>query len=740
MKKIQSSYILFVILFFFPFVIFASNKLSLGTYTLMEEYKEAKAKNSISDLKLRYNLLEEDSQLQVKAFISYDSTFSTFNFIKLGGKIGVTTSNILTATFPLDSLESVLNLQGVLLVNTGESLFPNLDKALPDANIDKVHSGLDGLKRQYDGSGVIVGVTDWGFDFTHAMFSKPDGTPRVTRAWITQDKIGGKPPAGYTGGSLYADANFIKNNLKSSSDNNNHGTHVLGIAAGTPVKASKATYSGVAPGAELIVAELYGVTKVSAPSVTLLETIDYMFKYADSVDKPIVVNMSLGTSAHPGDGSSERDLMLADLLKKNPQGKIIVASAGNEGMSYMHKQHTFKTKQENNETIFDTVVVSIPAGGGSSEVNSRNIGIWGMEPDQTFYAKVEIKYANGTSKETFFYHTNTSSNYTEDFNNNVKIIIHTDKKYVHNQKPNIIFSAYNLSYKDQMLVYITSEDASLHIWNYNGHFLLSETGDIIGDNNYSIGSPGIIEDIVTVGASISRPTIESLTGKVTTPWGNNKGGIAVFSSRGPSTNGFIKPDIVGPGSSIYSALNVYCPLSNYEQNYYLVDSHDDTDFFYAMSGTSMSAPLVAGVVALMLQINPKLSINEVKDILRITAINDNFTGEVRNNKSNTWGWGKIDALAIMKHLENSSIDDKDHLQKNNIKLFPNPVVNNIISVKLDGTLNDYLPKLVQIFDESGKLVFISTIITEKEFVLDKFSAGNYFIKIDDSLQKFTIIK
>ncbi len=142
----------------------------------------------------------------------------------------------------------------------------------------------------------------------------------------------------------------------------------------------------------------------------------------------------------------------------------------------------------------------------------------------------------------------------------------------------------------------------------------------------------------------------------------------------------------------------------------------------------------------MLQINPKLNINEVKDILRITAINDNFTGEVRNNKSNTWGWGKIDALAIMKHLENSSIANKDHLQKNNIKVFPNPVVNNIISVKLDGTFNDYLPKLVQIFDESGKLVFISTITTEKEFLLDKFSAGNYFIKIDDSLQKFTIIK
>ena len=213
MKKIQSNCILFAILFFFPIVIFASNKLSLGTYTLMEEYKEAKAKNSISDLKLRYDLLEEDSQLQVKAFISYDSTFSKSDFIKLGGKIGVTTSNIFTATFPLDSLESVLNLQGVLLVNTGESLFPNLDKALPDANIDKVHSGLDGLKRKYDGSGVIVGVTDWGFDFTHAMFSKPDGTPRVTRAWITQDKIGGKPPAGYSGGSLYSDPNFIKNNL-----------------------------------------------------------------------------------------------------------------------------------------------------------------------------------------------------------------------------------------------------------------------------------------------------------------------------------------------------------------------------------------------------------------------------------------------------------------------------------------------------------------------------------------------
>ncbi len=65
-----------------------------------------------------------------------------------------------------------------------------------------------------------------------------------------------------------------------------------------------------------------------------------------------------------------------------------------------------------------------------------------------------------------------------------------------------------------------------------------------------------------------------------------------------------------------------------------------------MSGTSMSSPFVAGVVALWLQADPTLTVDEVKQIMKETAVNDKFTAV----DPHRWGYGKIDALAGIKKI------------------------------------------------------------------------------------------
>lgn len=104
--------------------------------------------------------------------------------------------------------------------------------------------------------------------------------------------------------------------------------------------------------------------------------------------------------------------------------------------------------------------------------------------------------------------------------------------------------------------------------------------------------------------------------------------IASFSSRGPTSCGpggttAIKPDISAPGDDVRSA----APGGGYS----------------IKSGTSMAAPHVNGVAALVLQANPELTVNELKQILYETATDLGAAGE-----DNTFGYGMIDAYEAVQ--------------------------------------------------------------------------------------------
>jgi len=105
--------------------------------------------------------------------------------------------------------------------------------------------------------------------------------------------------------------------------------------------------------------------------------------------------------------------------------------------------------------------------------------------------------------------------------------------------------------------------------------------------------------------------------------------IADFSSRGPSgctgvpEENKIKPEVVAPGVNVYSSI----PGGGYDQNW---------------SGTSMAGPHVSGIVPLLRQANPNLSVEDIKHILISTARDEGPAGE-----ENTYGWGFVDAYAAV---------------------------------------------------------------------------------------------
>lgn len=96
--------------------------------------------------------------------------------------------------------------------------------------------------------------------------------------------------------------------------------------------------------------------------------------------------------------------------------------------------------------------------------------------------------------------------------------------------------------------------------------------------------------------------------------------LSSFSSHGPSRfDGSVKPNISAPGSGVRSSV----PNNRYT----------------LMDGTSMAGPHVVGLVALMLEANPGLTIDELQTIIQDTSIP---LGTGRPN--NLFGWGRIDAM------------------------------------------------------------------------------------------------
>lgn len=111
-----------------------------------------------------------------------------------------------------------------------------------------------------------------------------------------------------------------------------------------------------------------------------------------------------------------------------------------------------------------------------------------------------------------------------------------------------------------------------------------------GPNAATINSPGISPNIISVGACNDR--------KATDP---NNCTIADFSSRGPTIDGFHKPDILAPGVDIQS-------LNNKDHGY------------HSLSGTSMATPIVAGCAALLYENNPSLTPAETKRLITENAV------------------------------------------------------------------------------------------------------------------------
>ena len=203
------------------------------------------------------------------------------------------------------------------------------------------------------------------------------------------------------------------------------------------------------------------------------------------------------------------------------------------------------------------------------------------------------------------------------------------------------------------------------------------------------------------------------------------GTIASFSSSGPGFGQTEKPDISAPGKNVVSSLSSY--TNSYSGTYTAsVQFNDRTYKFVSLSGTSMACPFVAGVAALVLQANPNLSASQVKEILKETAYNDQFTEQ---SGALRFGSGKVNAYqAILRALTTVGVDEYVIPQESLFTVFPNPAYGQCFV-----TANTESPAtLCQLIDLTGRTVQQTTLVPGVNSLnLSGLTPGCYLLKITD---------
>lgn len=627
----------------------------------------------------------------------------------------------LSVKIPLQKLSCIQELKGLEYLEIAGKINPNLDKAIKDLRADSVHHGY-GLPQGYTGKNVLIGVTDWGFDYTHPVFYDTLlQTNRIFAAW-DQFKTNGPAPNGFSYGTEYATPSSL---LAAGSDTSNiysygtHGTHVAGIAGGA---GANTAYRGVAYDAQF----LFVTFLVDEGAV--LDAWQWMYQKALAADKRLVINMSWGLY-HFGtlDGTS---LLSQAIDAFSNLGVVFVNSGGNNGAVNFHLKKTF-----NNDLLKSRI--EFYDYSANPNMWGQSIHAWG-EAGQAFENGLIItNSSNVLLAETPFYSTATTSSYIDTFlvvnQDTIWYNISADAAHPLNGKPQMRLRVKNTNTALRVQLKSQANAGTVHYWNvteltnevgnWGMDFLAAGAGTTAGDNQNGISEPSCADQVISVAAYATQYATNS---------GSLVGGaLANFSSRGPRYDGAMKPDIAAPGVAIASAVSSFT-----DANYTSVGntSFNNTTYHFAkFSGTSMASPMVAGVVALMLEANPYLSASQIKEIIMNTARQDNYTGVIPAGGSPLWGAGKVNAYAAVK-LALQTLGTQNALVSTDWNVYPNPVQNYLHFTIVE------LPEFAEIISLDGKR-FLCPILNGKVAVQD-LPLGSYYIRlhINGKIQQAPFVK
>lgn len=497
-------------------------------------------------------------------------------------------------------------------------------RALPEPI---VQGGVAGLT----GKGVIVAVIDTGIDFRNPDFITTDesGQPvsRLLYFWDTYDESfdrgrgGSKAPYSYPSGrsmgTVYTRAQLTaelrtRGESIGTTDGDGHGTAAAGVAAGNG-KGSQGQHTGVAPEADII-----GVRIGNEDGLTngwlLNAIVGWIDAMATATSQPVVISCSFGGQYGPHDGSRVEERQLDARFADSVSGRAIVISAGNSQREPFHSRR-------------------------QATGSRRALFVW-RAGDRGSFLSLYVRGAQGAPLEPQSVRVVSAS---------APGVTAVDTSRANMFRSGITQDLVIRQPLDPGVggLFVSSEaDVALEI----DAFLVPGTAAFdlpFRTADRLVGTPGTARQAITVGSYDWNDRFsyggESLTFVDTCSSPMTIGQLSCYSSPGYIDRDAVKPEIVAPGQW-YSAPHAKSASGGPLDTYAYVDS---TGAYRLFNGTSAAAPYTAGIVALMFQKNPRLTVGEVKSLLRDHASRDAFTGAVPNAR---WGYGKLDMTAVQAIL------------------------------------------------------------------------------------------
>lgn len=619
-----------------------------------------------------YRLKARQGRYWIDALVELDKNTDAEALRQSGARVRTVAGDVASVFAPVDRFGEVVRTPGLRFFQWADLGEPALQEARgPEgANVEPVYLG-EGFERAYRGKGVIVGVIDQGFDFTHPTFYDESETElRISRCWDQLDSDSAASPQGYGyGREIVGQAALEEARHDVWAVHKSHGTHVAGIAAGSGAGTGGAC-RGVAPESELV------LVNSNYSDAQVVDAVNYIIEYAEAQDKPAVINMSFGWWFKPLDGNNLLDKALDEL---QGAGNIIIAGMGNEGRRPNYVFAPVRGVEDTASTFF----INRYYGNPNLMGRGFTIGEINIRPDSGASLALEFALlaADGAVLEDAGFFA------FEELPQRIDLRL---------EQPNTLYRIFmddvyqtNDHYpvkKRVRLTFAIEEGESAHpaaaglrvravsdgnwIRMYapfdeltNAHPASGAQlhGCLPGKRETNGRSPGAsARQVLGVGSYNTKTEAENLNGGMAALDDNGAlFNLSEFSSRGPTYDGRVKPAVVAPGSHVVSALSSsnsrFTDLESDSTTVIYEVLRNGTNYHYGANyGTSMATPMVAGAVALMLEIDPELTISELRDILQTTSRRDGFTGQIPDSGSNDWGHGKLDVDAALRYMLSST--------------------------------------------------------------------------------------
>lgn len=554
----------------------------------------------------------DEGEIPVIARVSSAQHWENLADVHPGAVLGESPSGgtLVTGRLPIDRIEAVRQDPSVLSLKASQPLMPAVDATV--AALRTAPNALPANLLSHEGEGVTVGIVDFGCDFAHHNFIDAAGKTRILAVWHQGGVARADSPFGY--GRLYERAEIdaalatdtpyktlgYDPGAGSAGRPGMHGSHVMDIAAGN----GRGTgLPGVAPNADIIFVEASAkdvhwdgqdsVLDSFGDSVQLLEAIKFIFDRAG--DAPCVVNVSLGTNGGPHDGTSLVEQGIDALVAAAPNRAVVIA-AGNAQTDSVHTQGTVGPNAS-----LDVVWRMEAPGGGELELWYTGTGPLEatlIAPDGSELATVP---PNGNAA-------------LHDAAQNTAVFVSSRTNEPNNGDSVIgAWIAPNMPTGDWILRLRSSNAASVdfHAWVERKDGAQSVFANPVA--SHLLGSISTGQLSVVVGSYDARKSARP---------------ISSFSSSGPTRDGRNKPELSAPGGNVRAARS------------------RTGNGLTRKSGTSMAAPAVTGLTALMLAHaragGKDLSIDEIRRRLLDSA--------AAHSPAGAWdpqfGAGKVDVSAI----------------------------------------------------------------------------------------------